>query len=528
MANAPPGTTPWHQAAFEGPVTERKDWQSGTATAYIILFLLITFYDQLAKQTLSFGGLGWSLLGTVVAGLLCYGLLYYVPAMWGLRSRQPLSRVTASTFGEAGSRWVPGLVLGLAHVVWYAVTIYLAADVAMRGLVVGRLLDPRYLESDLHWGRWWIQSPLFLFVAFSWALSGAGIGIWFVRLVAAVMKGYAVFPALVLGGAMVWALPGLGGFRPLEIDPVTAELVPAGGPRALVMMVQLVFGFFATSGTSAADWGAYSRSEREVRLGGLVGVAVSIVILAALALLAVAGAQGRPAASPLLEAEREAQERLEQAYAGRARTLELQSAQREVREINGANFTMREVLQHGIGGYAGCVMLLVLGLGMLGPTCYSPFVFGHRFHALWPRVPRWAWSLFGAVLALPLIATGAPERLERVFTVLGAGVAPVIGAMTAEYRRHRGAWPGPRPGWNRAGLFAWLAGLLVGLVPLVGDLAEIPALRLVQPAAVYAFVVALVVYTLLARAGLEPASPTEGHQETIEIQRATDGTAEAQ
>ena len=58
------------------------------------------------------------------------------------------------------------------------------------------------------------------------------------------------------------------------------------------MMIELVFGFFATAGALAADWGAVNRTERDVRLGGWFGVVLASWTVATLALLTVAGALG--------------------------------------------------------------------------------------------------------------------------------------------------------------------------------------------------------------------------------------------
>jgi cytosine permease len=504
MSTVFPATPASLQAALDAPVADRRPWQSDIAPTYIGLFLLVAYYDGIARQTLAVGGLGWSLVGAAVAGLLCFGLLYYVPAMWGMRSRQPLVVVATSTFGAAGSPWVPGVVGGVAQVVWLAVAVYYAANVALGGLVAARIMDARVLEP-IRVGGASVQSPLFLFVTLVWTLSSAVIGIYVVRLVAAVMKGYAVFPAIVLGAAMLWAMPGLRGFRPLAIDPVTAEPVRAGGMLAVLSMIQFVFGFFAPAGAAAADWGSYSKDARDIRLGGLVGVGFSALILAALPLLIVAGALGRSPTPAGLEPALEAQQRLEQLYrSSRPDDLEVIAARAEVRSFAGANFTVREVIARGLGGLGGSAMLLVLGLAMLGPSCYAPFVFGHRFAAVAPRLKRWVWSLIGGIVAWPLVALGLPGRPELVYSLLGAAMAPVVGAMAADYLLSKGAWPGPRRGANLAGCLAWAAGFVVGVVPPLA--AELGMRRLagIQPAAVLAFVAAFVVYVVLARLGLEP------------------------
>src|SRR5688572_25561760 len=113
-ADAEPATPP----AASPPL---RPWQWGIAPHYIGLFLWIAFLDALATRTLSIGGLGPAAIGAAVAGVLCFGFLYYVPAMWGFRARESLPVVATSTFGVKAARWVPGLVMAAAQVVWFAV-----------------------------------------------------------------------------------------------------------------------------------------------------------------------------------------------------------------------------------------------------------------------------------------------------------------------------------------------------------------------------------------------------------------------
>jgi cytosine permease len=529
MASTFPDLPATLQDALAAPYQDRRSWQNEIAPTYIGLFLLLIYYDQLGRQTLSFGGLLWSLLGAGVGGLLCFGLLYYVPAMWGFQSRQPLVVVATSTFGAAGAPWVPGLVTGLAHLGWFAVSVYVAADVALRGLVACGLIAPAALEPA-RLGGVRLESPLFLFVMFFWSLSAATLGIRLVRVVAAVLKGYAVFPALVLAGAMIWALPGLGQFTPLRIDPLTAEPMPHGGWWAFLMMIQLVTGFFALSGASAADWGAVSRDARDVRLGGLVGVFLAAWTLAAIPLFTVAGALGRTSGAADLKSELAAQVRLQDAYEKADPTLEVDRG--EVLAIGAENFTLHGALLRGVGGYLAAAMLFLLGLALLGPTCFNPFVFGHRFAAVAPRLKRWVWSLIGTVAAWPIMALGLPARSELVFGVLAALVTPVVGAMAADYLRNRGQWPGPRRGVNAAGVLAWSLGCAAGLVPLIAAEAGWPDWLILQPATMLGFVVAFLAYAALAALGLEPralvvlapVAPTQSAAPTV---TETDHAAQA-
>jgi cytosine permease len=450
-------------------------WTRGVAPRYIALYLLIVYFDQLAVSTLPVGGLAPAALGTTVGGVLAFLLLFYPPAILGWKSRRPLEGVAQGAFGVRGALWVPGVLLGLAQVLWFAVTLYYAVDLALRALATLGLIDAGHLDV---WnvGGLRLAGPLFLWVALAWAIASAVIGTVAFRLTAAVMAGYQAFPAIALGLVMLWAIRGAPAFVPSGIDPASGEAAAKPWTFSFVMALQHVFAFSATFGAMAADWGAASRRADDVRLGGFVGVALASTVLGTLALLTVAGALG--------------------GHGGQGP----------------GDFTVRHALQRELAGPPGGVALIVLNLALLGPACFTPFVIGRRFHEAFPRVPRAGWSLIGAVATLPLIAFRIPARLGPVFAVLGALFAPVVGALAADAARGGGAWPGPRRGVNLAGLVAWAVGLGVGLVPVVGPGLGLADAAFFQPAALLAFASAFVTYFALAIAGLVP--PTLPSAET--------------
>ncbi len=149
-------------------------------------------------------------------------------------------------------------------------------------------------------------------------------------------------------------------------------------------------------------------------------------------------------------------------------------------------------------------MFLVFGLASLAPACFAAHVYGHRFASAWSGLSRIRWTLLGTAAAYPLIATGLGLRLEAIFTLMGATIAPMAGAIAGDYLANRGDWPGPRRGVNPSGLVAWAAGLAVGLVPLVAGARGWSALERFQPASVFAFLAALGVFAALARVGVQP------------------------
>jgi cytosine permease len=479
------------------PAIVPKSWQNGLGPYYVGLFLWVVFFDQLGLRALTVGGLGASVLGVVVAGPICYLLFFRVPAIWGYRTGKPLPELASSTFGAAGSRWVPGLLLGLAEIVWFAVAVSYGTDLVLRALNVVGLVDARALRP-LIVGKLVVKSPLFLITSLTWAIWVALIGRYLVRLIAAIMYIFPVFPGILLGGTMLAMLGGLRSFTTTGADPLGFPV-----PRdrevfwSLTMVAQLVLGFFAMAGAYGADWGAASTSEGDVKKGGWVAVCLAPIVIATLALLSVAGFQGRLVAPNIEQAA------VIDPYADSFRKPGNLAASQIDTRTRRVEASFRSVVSVGIGGKVGCAMLLIFGAAALAPATYSSYVFGNRLHAAFSGLSRTNWTLVGIVLAWPLVALGTLDRLDRVFNVMGALFAPLIGCIAAEYARHKGVWPGPRKGWNLPGLIGWTLGLAVGLLPMLGG-----RLAWFQPAAFWAFVVAFVAYRLAA-ATLGEAKPIE-------------------
>ena len=96
-----------------------------------------------------------------MAGLLSYGLYYYAPAMLGMKTGYPLYVVGSSTFGTAGGYLMPGLLMGVLQIGWFAVGTFFATKFILSGLGSGR--DPGTLPSrSWRWSgatRWRGSAP---------------------------------------------------------------------------------------------------------------------------------------------------------------------------------------------------------------------------------------------------------------------------------------------------------------------------------------------------------------------------------
>ena len=450
----------------ESPPNTRLPWTKGIAPRYIALFLLVPFADQLAGHSLALGGLGVALVGVTVGAGLAMVLLYYPSTILGLRARRPLDDVAASAFGEVGAAWIVPAVVAVAQLVWFAVTIDYAVEIAFRSLSAFGLLDPRHLTAPGPDGRF-SADGLFLWVSACWVLASVVIGTVAFRLVAAVMAGYQAFPALALGAAALWAIPSAGRYVPAGPDPGTEFEPWAAG---FLGAMQFVFAFAATFAVLGADWGAASRDEDDVRLGGIVGLMVAPMVIAALALLIVAGANA-PAASSVPTGLGPP--------AGFARQTDPIGETPRPPDRDD-DLTLRGSLRSSLPPRAAGLALIVLDLGLLGPACFAPFVLTREARKLAPRLPRWAFVIGGALLAWPLVAVRIGMRIGPVLVFLGALMAPLGGVIAAECVRLRGRWTGPRPGVRALAVGSWLVGLGVGDLPIVGgwlgvrSLADLP------------------------------------------------------
>jgi hypothetical protein len=180
--------------------------------------------------------------------------------------------VGASTFGTLGSEWITGVAVGLAAIVWYAVSIYLAIKLTLLGLLSCGLIAAAALEP---WklGPLVVESPVFLLTALFWVyITGMASLLRLVGVIVALMQVYAPVALLLLGVTALWTSPGLSSFGAgralaLSLDPGLGQADP-GGPQ----IVQLVFGYFAFAGLLAVEWGMVLRNRSDVRIGGWVAV----------------------------------------------------------------------------------------------------------------------------------------------------------------------------------------------------------------------------------------------------------------
>ena len=423
--------------AVPNPASNRAPWYKNTAPTYAGVFLWIVFYKQIANGTLDRAGVGLCLLGLAVAGLLSYALFYRAPAMLGMQTGLPLYVVGSSTFGTKGGYLMPGLLMGVLQVGWISVNAFVSAQFVLSAL--GSTAGP--------------GSMPFSVVAGIWALAMGYIGVKGIQYVSKFSTFLNWVPLLMIIVVFFSTVGGVSKYNPPNPAPYLG----------FVMIIQIVVGFFATAGAAGVDFGMNSRNESDVRLGGLVGVALAILVAGGLPLMAVAGAK---ALNP------------------------------------GLDLDFQAVIQQ-TGGIGARAMFGLFALASIAPACVSSLIAGNSFATMIPGVPRVASAMVGAAIAAVLAITGAAANLISLFNIIGASFGPICGAMMADYLLSGKKWSGPREGINIAGYGAWVVGFVVGLLPFDFMPFSAETKAYLQPAAVYSFVAGFVVYMILAKAGLQ-------------------------
>ena len=161
---------------------------------------------------------------------------------------------------------MPGLLMGLLQVGWFAVGTFISSQFILNAL--GMDATP--------------GSPAFIIAGIIWRYSMGWIGAKGIQYVAKVSLYLNFIPLLMLIIVLFQTAGGIGQYAPAEVDNFAA----------FTTIIAIVIGFFATAGAAGADFGMNSRDARDVKMGGLVGVAIAAIVAGGLPLLSIAGAHG--------------------------------------------------------------------------------------------------------------------------------------------------------------------------------------------------------------------------------------------
>ncbi|MGH9535323.1 MAG: cytosine permease, partial [Terriglobales bacterium] len=181
----------------------------------------------------------------------------------GMQTGRPLYVVGASTFGANGGYVMPGLLMGVLQIGWFAVATYFAAQ---------------YIAEGLHnHSRW-----LFVAITIVWGYALAWVAIKGIRYVARVAQFLNWVPLAMILIVFFATRHGIAHYHPAAHHPAAA----------FALILTMVIGFFATAGAAGADFGINSRGRKDVAWGGLIGITLAVLVAGGLPLLSVAGAIG--------------------------------------------------------------------------------------------------------------------------------------------------------------------------------------------------------------------------------------------
>ena len=456
--------------ATPNPATNRAPWYKNTAPTYAGIFLWFVFWQDAVNAPNHGGllscGIGWALLSLVIAALVCHFLFYLVPGMLGMKTGLPLYLVGTSLFGAQGGFFLPGFLMGVLQFGWLGVNVYFSS--ALIGIFC--FPDAKINPADVATIPVAVKGIMVV-----WGVLAAFVGLKGIQYVAKVATYLPLIPLAVLLVLLSKTIDGIGSFDPQHLIALSEKASAGAGAAApgaalssfgvLAAMLTFVVGFFATAGAAGADFGTNSRDKSDVSLGGLVGVALAIIVTAGIGILIVAGTYGSPEMSK------------QAAAAG----LPLQAP------------GLMEVI---MGKQTAGIMMLLLAIAAFPAACFSSFIAANSFKTTLSRVNPFVSVGIGAAVSILLAITGLAGKAIIVFVIIGATFGPICGAMLVEYLLNGCKWSGPRAGFNPAGWISWLAGAVVGVMPVL-KIYPVPA------APVVAFLVGAVVYGILAKAGLQ-------------------------
>ncbi len=486
--------------ATPNPAANRAPWYKNTAPTYAGIFLWFVFWQDAVLSNDKGGGLshgiGMALLGLIIAAVICHFLFYLVPGMLGMKTGLPLYIVGTSTFGAAGGFILPGFLMGLLQFGWLGVNAYFSS----------LLLAP-----TLH-----VKAEILMVI---WGALAAFVGLKGIQYVAKVATYLPLIPIAVLLIMLFKTVGGLGSFDAQKLADTHSALAGYANPplagfstEALInggvlgLLITYVVGFFATAGAAGVDFGTNSRDARDVRMGGLVGVALAIVLTAGISTLIVAGAHGSKEYGPKIEAAAEAAvEKAVQAIDDKAPELKKAGKtdddidkMKETAQTQAASEAMlrsTSLLSVVLGEKAAGILMFLLALAAFPPACFSSFIAANSFKTTLPKVNPFISVGIGAAVSIILAVTGTVASAIGVFVIIGASFGPICGAMLVDYWLAGKKWSGPRAGFNPAGWIAWALGFCVGIFKTLTGY-DMPA------APVAAFVVGAVVYFICMKIGL--------------------------
>jgi cytosine permease len=446
-------------SATPNPPGNRAPWYKNTAPTYAGIFLWFVFWQDVVLTPNPGGalaaGVGVALLGLLLSALICHFLFYLAPGLLGMKTGLPLYIVGTSTFGAIGGFLMPGFLMGVLQFGWLGVNTYFSS------LAIAQVVP--------------VPAQVIIVI---WGVLAAFVGLKGIQYVARVATYFPIVPLAILLVTFFKTAGGVGSFDAQKLIAAqqaahtsTSGLAPMNAISVLAFLLTYVVGFFATAGAAGVDFGTNSRDQRDVSLGGLIGIALAILVTGGLSALIVAGTYGTPALS--------------------TKAIEA-----------GGTLRSAELIPLVLGTAAGKWLLFLLALAAFPPACFSSFIAANSFKTTLPKVNPFISVGIGAAVSILLALSGLAGKVVPVFVIIGASFGPICGAMTVDYLLAGNRWTGPRAGFNPAGWISWALGFLVGILPNLVAWGILPNLVNVPAAPVAAYIVGAAVYFLCAKVGL--------------------------
>ncbi len=439
---------------------KRAPWTKNVAPTYAGIFLWFVFWQDAAKAGSLGGtltqGVGVALFGLLLSALVCHFLFYMVPGLLGMKTGLPLYIVGTSTFGAQGGFLMPGFLMGVLQFGWLGVNVYFSAQ------AVGAFFGMDAASTGVK------------AIMVVWGVLAAFVGLKGIQYVARVSTYLPLIPLTILIVMLAKTLGGVGSFNPQTLIDAHKTLAPtAAAPLGTIGVIALILtyvvGFFATAGAAGVDIAQSTRNSKDVSMGGIVGIALAILVTAGISILIVAGVYGN--------------ESLRNAAI---------AAGMEKKGFILDSFNLITVV---MGKDAAKWMMFLLAVAAFPPACFSSFIAANSFKTTLPQVNPFVSVGIGTAVSIILAITGLAGKAIIVFQIIGASFGPICGAMMVDYLLNDGKWTGPRAGFNPAGWIAWALGFFVGILPIL-NIAQVPA------APVAAFIVGTVVYFVCAKMGM--------------------------
>jgi cytosine permease len=350
------------------PQANRVPWYSSTAQTYAGIMLWFVFWTALpagggVPGGALAGGLGVAFVGLVLAALACHFFYYLVPGLLGLKTGLPLYIVGTSTYGVKGGFLMPGFLMGLLQFGWLGVNAFFA----------GSLLCQPFGD---------IGPVAPAIVASVWAIAAAFVGLKGIQYVAKVATFLPLIPLAIL---VILFLSTVGGVGSFDGEQTASDAVAAGAEGdpltqygVIAVILTYIIGFFATAGAAGTDFGMNNRDEKDVQLGGLVGIAGATIFAGGLSLLIVAGAMG----------------------AGKVADPTAMETHKLMGGIMGDN--------------VGAVFAYLLAIAAFPPACFSSFIAANSFKTTLPKVNPFVSVGCGTAVSILLAVTGWAGDVGRL------------------------------------------------------------------------------------------------------------------